>query len=260
MKRVSFFAYGLACYLMFLGVFLYAVPFIGNFLVPKTLDAGGFGWPMWAAVVVNVGLLVAFGVQHSVMARPTFKRWWLRFVPEPIERATYVLATNLCLIAAFILWQPMPALVWDAQGALARGAMWAMFAFGWATVLITTLLINHFDLFGLRQVWLHLLGRPYTRVGFKKPVAYRVVRHPLYVGWIMAFWATPTMTVGHLLFALGLTAYILIAIRFEERNLVEEHGESYAAYRRSTPMLIPGLRPRATRRDVAQPAPEVASS
>lgn len=241
--RALAFAYGLACYAMFLGVFLYAIGWIGNFLTPTRLDGPRTG-PMWLAAAVNLGLLTLFALQHSVMARPTFKRWWTRFVPTPIERSTYVLATNVALLLMFVLWRPMGGVIWDVQHPAARAALFALYGFGWALVLVATFLINHFDLFGLRQVWLYLRGRPYTHLRFATPWPYRVVRHPLYVGWLCVFWFTPTMTLAHLLFAAMTTAYILVAIRLEERNLVEHHGEAYEAYRRRTPMLIPFRRRR----------------
>ncbi len=240
-RRALFLAYGSVGYALFLAVYLYAIGFVTGMFVPRSIDgpvtAGG---P--AALGINLVLLVAFGLQHSIMARPTFKRWWLRIVPEPIERSTYVLMTNVALIALFALWRPMPALVWDVQIPAARAALWVLCAAGWALVVFATFLLNHFDLFGLRQVWLYFRGRPYTRLPFSVPFLYRHARHPLYVGWLTAFWVTPTMTFGHLLFASVLTAYILIAIRFEERNLLEVHGEDYARYRRSVPMLALGRR------------------
>jgi protein-S-isoprenylcysteine O-methyltransferase Ste14 len=241
MRRTAVLLYGSITYAIFLGVFLYTLGFMANLLVPKSIDSGAglLGGPPLA---VNLGVLALFAIQHSVMARPTFKRWWMRFVPESIERSTYVLATNLCLIALFVLWQPMPTVVWQAQSIFAVAALWALFAFGWSLVLVATFLINHFDLFGLRHVWLAWRGRAYSPVGFVQPALYRMVRHPLYVGWMIAFWATPTMTTGHMLFAAVMTAYMLIAIQLEERNLVEAHGEKYAEYRRRTPMLIPGTR------------------
>jgi protein-S-isoprenylcysteine O-methyltransferase Ste14 len=238
LSRWSVFLYGALTYLIFLGVFLYALGFMANLLVPKSIDVGDSPLAL-PAIVINLGLLGLFALQHSVMARPTFKQWWTRYVPQSIERSTYVLASNICLIALFVLWQPMTTMVWDVQNTVGRVALWALFAFGWGLVLVTTFLINHFDLFGLRQVWLRWRGKPYTEVGFVQPAVYRLVRHPLYVGWMIAFWATPTMTVGHLVFAVVTTAYMLVAIRLEERNLIEQHGEKYLRYRRSTPMLIP---------------------
>lgn len=236
--------YGAISYVIFLGVFLYALGFMANLIVPKTIDAppSAFAWPI--ALAINAALLLLFGLQHSVMARPTFKRWWRQFVPDASERSTYVMFSNLALILLLIAWQPMPAIVWDVQQPLGRAILWALFAGGWGLVLVTTFLINHFDLFGLRQVWLAFRGRPYTYLKFVTPGPYKFVRHPLYVGWITAFWAIPTMTAGHLVFALGATAYILVAIVLEERNLIEYHGRDYIEYRARTGRLLPRLRPR----------------
>jgi protein-S-isoprenylcysteine O-methyltransferase Ste14 len=237
MKRSLVFLYGLASYAVFFAVFLYAIGFIGNFGVPKTMDSPrdvGFG----TAFAINLGLLALFAVQHSVMARPAFKRWWTRLVPQAAERSTYVLFSSLALVLLFWFWQPMGGTVWalDAPGVVI--AMYAVYAAGWALLLYSTFLINHFDLFGLRQVWLEVMGRPYTQLKFKTPWLYQQVRHPLYVGWLMIFWATPTMTVAHLVFALMTTAYILVAIQLEERDLIDAHPE-YAEYRRRVPMLLP---------------------
>lgn len=238
LRRTLILAYGVVCYAVFFATFLYAIGFIGNVVVPTTLDAAPSGGP-GAALLVNLGLLGLFAVQHSVMARPAFKRAWTRLVPEPMERSTYVLASSVALIALFAFWQPMGGVVWNVETPAARTALHGIFVLGWLTVLGSTFLINHFDLFGLRQVWLQFRGRPYTHLPFRTPGPYRWVRHPLYVGWLMAFWATPTMTVAHLVFALMTTAYILVAIRFEERDLVDAHGETYARYREEVPMLVP---------------------
>ncbi|MGD8999511.1 MAG: isoprenylcysteine carboxylmethyltransferase family protein [Granulosicoccaceae bacterium] len=242
-KRISYFSYGVIAYGIFFLTFLYAIGFVGNLIVPKTLD-GVATTPLGIALLVNVGLLGLFAVQHSVMARPAFKRWWTRYVPKPLERSTYTLFSSLALIALFIFWQPLGGVVWQVSDPLAQGILYSGFAFGWLLVLVATFLINHFDLFGLRQVWLYLLGREYTPLQFKMPWLYRYVRHPLYVGWFFAFWATPTMTVTHLLFAVATTAYILIAIQLEERDLVAELPE-YKAYRKRVPMLIPRFGKRA---------------
>jgi protein-S-isoprenylcysteine O-methyltransferase Ste14 len=240
LHRSLAFAYGVSCYIVFFVTFLYAAGFIGDFIVPKSIDSPAVV-PLWQALLVNLGLLTVFALQHSVMARPAFKRWWTRYVPQVVERSTYVLFSSLALILLFALWQPMGGTVWHVDNPAGKAALYALFASGWLLVLVTTFLIDHFDLFGLRQVWLHLLGREYTAVKFVTPAPYRVVRHPLYVGWLLAFWATPTMTVAHLVFALVSTAYILIAIRFEERDLIADHPE-YAEYRRQVPMLIPAPR------------------
>ena len=240
-KRIAFFIYGSISYLIFFGTFLYAIGFIGNFGVPRTLD-GAPTKPLLVAFLINTGLLTLFAAQHSVMARKWFKEWWTRIVPTPLERSTYVLFSSLALILLFWLWQPLGGVVWSVEDPLGQIVLRVLFGFGFALVLVSTFLINHFDLFGLRQVWLYLLGRPYTTLHFGTPGPYKLVRHPLYVGWLFAFWSTPTMTVAHLLFSVATTAYILLAIQFEERDLVREHGESYEAYRRSVPMLVPFTR------------------
>jgi protein-S-isoprenylcysteine O-methyltransferase Ste14 len=238
LKRIAFFIYGTLSYLIFLGTFLYAIGFIGNFGVPTTLDGVPSG-PLGIALAIDVGLLGLFAVQHSVMARKWFKDWWTRIVPKPVERSTYVLFSSLALILLFWQWRPLGGVVWSIEDPSAQFILRGLFAFGWGLVLVSTFLINHFDLFGLRQVWLYLLNRPYAPLRFGTPGPYRLVRHPLYVGWLFAFWSTPTMTLAHLLFSVATTAYILIAIQLEERDLVREHGDSYEAYRRSVPMLIP---------------------
>jgi methanethiol S-methyltransferase len=239
-KRILFFAYGSLSYLIFLGTFLYAVCFIGNFGVPRTLDGVASG-PLGVSFAIDAGLLALFAVQHSVMARKWFKDWWTRIVPKPIERSTYVLFSSLALILLFAQWRPLGGVIWSVDDATGRLVLRGLFAFGWGLVLVSTFMINHFDLFGLRQVWLYLLGKPDQGVRFATPWPYRQVRHPLYVGWLFAFWMTPVMTLAHLLFSVATTAYILLAIQFEERDLVREHGETYEAYRRSVPMLVPFL-------------------
>ena len=237
-KRIGFFIYGVICYAIFFATFLYAIGFIGGFGVPTTLD-GPRRIPIGQAILINAGLLGLFAVQHSVMARRWFKVRWTRIVPQVVERSTYVLLSSLALILVFWKWQPMGGVVWSVEDPVGRIVLRSLFAFGFGLVLVATFLINHFDLFGLRQVWLQLLGKPYTRLRFGTPVLYRYVRHPLYVGWFFAFWMTPTMTYAHLLFAVATTAYILIAIQFEERDLIHEHGQSYEQYRREVPMLVP---------------------
>jgi protein-S-isoprenylcysteine O-methyltransferase Ste14 len=232
------FAYGVMSYLIFLGTFLYAIGFVGDFLVPKSLDSAP-EMPFGRALLINIALLYLFALQHSVMARPAFKRWWTKFVPQPVERSTYVLFSSLALLLLFWQWQPMGGTVWHVENSPGRLLLYSLSAFGWLLVLVSTFLINHFDLFGLRQVFLYLLGREYTSLKFAMPGPYKLVRHPLYAGWFLAFWATPTMTVAHLVFALLTAAYILIAIYFEERDLLTAHGESYAEYRRQVPMLVP---------------------
>jgi protein-S-isoprenylcysteine O-methyltransferase Ste14 len=239
MGRIVAFVYGVVSYAIFFATFLYAIGFVGN-LVPQGMDAPPVS-PLGTSLLINLGLLGLFAVQHSVMARPAFKRVWTRIVPQPVERSTYVLASSLALILLFWQWRPLGGVVWSIENPVGRAVMHAGFAFGWGLVLVATFLINHFDLFGLRQVWLHLRGRAYTMLPFKTPGPYRLVRHPLYVGWFFAFWSTPTMTATHLLFAVMTTAYILIAIQLEERDLVNALPE-YAAYRDRVPMLIPGTR------------------
>lgn len=234
------FVYGLLSYGVFFAVFLYSVGFIGGFFTPTMLD-GIPKRPVLEALAVDLGLLGVFAVQHSVMARPAFKRWWTRFVPEAIERSTYVLLSSLALVALFWFWEPIGGVVWSAPDGFARNLVIGVYLFGWALLLYSTFLIDHFDLFGLRQVWNRLKGNSYEAPKFYTPSLYRIVRHPLYVGWLTIFWAAPTMTMAHLVFALATTAYILIAIQLEERDLVDAFGERYVSYRRSTPMLIPRL-------------------
>ena len=237
-KRGLFFIYGVVCYLTFFGTFLYAIGFIGGFAVPTTLDGPATEpWPR--ALAINAGLLALFAVQHSVMARKWFKDAWTRVVPAAAERSTYVLFSSLALILLFWQWRPMGGEVWSVDSAPAALALRVLFAFGWGLVLVSTFLIDHFDLFGLRQVWLHLVGKPYTPLRFATPGPYRLVRHPLYVGWFFAFWMTPTMTVAHLVFAIATAAYILVAIQLEERDLLRMHPGDYAEYRRRVPMLLP---------------------
>lgn len=242
MSRSAIFVYGLVCYLLFLGVFVYAIGFIGGFVTPTALD----GTPTRAfaeGLAIDLALLAAFAVQHSVMARPGFKRQWTRIVPAAAERSTYVLASSLLLAALFIYWEPIGGVVWSVPEGLARNAVTGLYAFGWMLLLYTTFLIDHFDLFGLAQVWRHLEGTDYRPPQFHTPSLYRLIRHPLYVGWLIIFWAAPTMTIAHLVFAIMTTVYILIAIRFEEHDLVDTFGADYVAYRQSTPMLVPRLWP-----------------
>ncbi len=241
LKRLSFFVYGVFSYLIFLATFLYAIAFVGGFLVPRRLD-GPQDTSLAAALAIDAALLTIFAVQHSVMARRWFKEWWTQIVPSTIERSTYVLFASLALLLLFWQWRPLGGVIWSIEQPAARAVLWTLFAAGWGTVLVVTFLINHFDLFGLRQVWLPLVGRPYTPITFRTPLPYRFVRHPLYFGFLLAFWMTPTMTLAHLVFAVATTAYIVLAIQFEEHDLVHEHGASYEAYRRSVPMLLPGRR------------------
>ena len=241
MKRVLIFVYGAVSYAVFLAAFLYAIGFIGNFAVPKSMDSPAAD-PWQTALWIDLGLLTLFALQHSVMARPAFKRILTKVVPAAAERSTYVMASSLALLFLFWQWRPLGGTVWEVQNEVAKMLFHGAYAFGWGLVLTATCVINHFDLFGLRQVWRHLREKPQDRPMFATPFLYRVVRHPLYVGWIFAFWSTPVMTLTHLLFALMTTGYILVAIQFEERDLRAEHPE-YAEYRKQVPMLIPG-RPR----------------
>jgi methanethiol S-methyltransferase len=235
--RIAAFLYGAVCYLAFLASFLYAVGFLGNFGVPKSIDSGP-QLPFIQALAINLALLGVFALQHSIMARQWFKKAWTRIVPTAVERSTYVLFSSVAMFLLFWKWQPLGGVIWSVESAGGRLALYILFAAGWLLVLAATFFINHFDLFGLRQVWLYLLGRPYTSLKFSTPGLYRYVRHPLYVGWLLTFWAAPVMTAAHLVFALATTAYILIAIQFEERDLVRSHRE-YAEYRRRVPMLLP---------------------
>lgn len=237
MSRLLVFVYGVVAYGAFFATYLYAIGFVGNVVVPKALDSEPTA-PWTTALAINLGLLSLFAIQHSVMARPWFKRGLLRLIPQAAERPTYVLASSLALILLFWQWSPLGGVIWDIQNPTWRAVTLAVFASGWLLVLITTFLINHFDLFGLRQVWLHLRGWEYTSLHFVTPGPYRLVRHPLYLGWLLAFWAAPTMTVTHLLFAAVTTAYILVAIQLEERDLIDAHPE-YAEYRRRVPMILP---------------------
>lgn len=240
MKRIAAFTYGVICYAIFFGTFLYAIGFVGDLFVPKSIDSAPEG-PLGQALLIDALLLGLFAVQHSVMARPAFKRWWTRFVPKPVERSTYVLFSSLALIALFAWWQPIGGVIWHVQDQVGQAVLYGLCTLGWGLVLVATFLINHFDLFGLRQVWLYLRGKEYRALTFVTPGPYRHVRHPIYVGFIIAFWATPTMTAAHLFFALLTTAYILIGIRLEERDLVTYHGARYSEYSKQVPMLVPRL-------------------
>lgn len=251
MKRYLVVGYGAAAYLLFLGAFLYLVAFLGNFWVPRTVDHG-LSSPIGEAVVVNLVLLGLFGVQHSVMARPGFKAWWTRLVPATIERSTYVVLSSAVLVLLYWQWRTMPAVIWEVTAPAGRLVLWTLFWLGWVIALAATFMVSHFDLFGLRQVYLAWRGKPYSHIGFHARMLYRMVRHPLMLGFVIAFWAAPTMTAGHLLFSIAMTGYILLAVHLEEHDLVQALGDQYRDYRHRVPMLVAlGHRPR---RHPTQPA------
>ena len=238
MARMIALIYGIAAYLLFLVVFLYAIGFVGNWLVPKSIDTGPEG-DLVMSLLINAALLGVFAVQHSVMARPGFKRWWTQMVPAPVERSTYVLLSSLALALLFWQWRPLQTVIWEVGNAPGAIALWGVFALGWLIVLTSTFLINHFDLFGLRQVYLNLRNEKYSYLSFKTVGLYKLVRHPIMLGFVIAFWATPRMTLGHLVFAIATTIYILIALQLEERDLVTYHGDAYDQYKKQVPMLLP---------------------
>lgn len=238
MARLFVLLYGVVSYFIFFITFLYAVGFVGNLVVPKSIDSGAtasFG----ASLIINIILLSIFAIQHSVMARPAFKEWWTQIIPPVIERSTYVLLSSLALILLYWLWQPMNGVIWEVTNPLGRTILWALFLVGWLIVLMSTFLINHFDLFGLRQVYIYMRGEEYTHIDFRMPLLYKIVRHPIMLGFVIAFWATPYMSVSHLLFAVMTTVYILIAVQFEEHDLVKHYGDEYQQYRQSVSMIIP---------------------
>ncbi|MBX3180674.1 MAG: isoprenylcysteine carboxylmethyltransferase family protein [Candidatus Hydrogenedentes bacterium] len=239
MKKTIFMAYGVVAYLAFFATILYMIGFVGGFGVPKDINDGAAA-PLGTAIAINLALVLAFAVQHTIMARPAFKRWWTRhYMPKPVERSTFVLVASAILALTFWQWRPIHGEVWRVDAAIGQGALYVLFALGWGLVFYSSFLINHFDLFGLRQVFLYFRKRPYTHIPVKVVSLYKLVRNPLMLGFLIAMWATPTMTAGHLLFAVAMTVYILIGIQFEERTLSKELGDEYRAYRARTPMLLP---------------------
>ncbi|MHC4610422.1 MAG: methanethiol S-methyltransferase [Planctomycetota bacterium] len=238
MRKIAYLVYGSICYLLFLGAFLYAIGFVGNIAVPKSIDTGTEG-SYGQAILVNVLLLGLFAVQHTIMARPGFKKWWTRFIPQPLERSTFVLFTVAVLTTIFWQWRPLTSVVWQVDQAAATWLLRGLSIAGFGLVLYATVLIDHFDLFGLRQVVLYRRGQEYTHPPFAMPTLYKLIRHPLYLGFIIGFWSTPVMTHGHLLFSIVTTAYMLFGIQLEERDLLQILGEDYRLYRERTPMILP---------------------
>lgn len=239
MGRALAFIYGAISYVIFFVTFLYAIGFVGNLVVPKSIDTGPSAATFTRGLIANLILMTIFALQHSVMARPQFKKIWTKFVPKPVERSTFVLFSSLALILLFWQWRAMPDVIWNVENPIGRDALWILFFIGWGTVLLGTFLINHFDLFGLRQVYLYQRGERYSELGFRTPFLYQFVRHPIMLGFIIAFWATPRMSVGHLLFAAVTTVYMLVAIQLEERDMVVFHGQTYEDYRRRVSMIVP---------------------
>lgn len=241
MRRLIVLTYGTTAYVFFFMTFLYAIGFVTGIVVPKTIDTGSTA-TLTRAVIVDLLLMTLFAVQHSVMARKQFKEWWTRYVPKEVERSTYVLLSSLALALLFWQWRPVPMHVWNVTDPMLSGALTGLSLSGWLLVLLSTFLINHFELFGLQQVFRHFRAKAMPKPSFRTPLFYRVVRHPLYLGFIIAFWATPAMSVGHLLFAAVTTTYILLAIQLEEHDLRQLFGEEYRRYAARVPMLLPRLR------------------
>ena len=246
MSRALSMVFAVVCYAIFFATFLYLIGFVGNFsMIPRTVDAPASTMAVGMAAIIDVALVALFGLQHSIMARQGFKRAWTKIVPKQVERSVFVLFASVALLIMFRLWQPIDGTVWSVQNSMAANALWLVFWLGWGMVLISTFLINHFELFGLHQVWAYAQGRDCPAPSFRTPLFYRWVRHPLYVGFFLAFWAIPTMTYGHLLLAAGMSVFMLIAIQYEERDLVSFHGRDYEEYRVRVGMLIPRFRSRA---------------
>ena len=238
MKKTLSLLYGVISYLAFFGTILYAIGFVGNIGVPKTID-GKPETSFLNAIAVDASLLLLFALQHSIMARPAFKRWWTRFVPEHLERSTFVLLASLCLMLLMWQWQPIGGIVWSTDNEVIKDILLVTYLLGWAIVFLSTFLINHFDLFGLRQVWLYFNNKPYSQLPFRLPLLYKMVRHPLYMGFLVAFWSTPVMTLTHVIFAILTTGYIFTAIQLEEKDLLTSFGEKYHNYKKWVPMIIP---------------------
>lgn len=254
MNRILGFIYGVVVYLFFFVTFLYAIGFVAGVGVPKTIDNGPTT-PVVMAVVINLVLMSIFAIQHSVMARPQFKRLWTKIIPTPIERSTYVLLATLALALLMWQWRPIPHVVWQVHDPRLATALVVLEAIGWGIVLLSTFLINHFELFGLHQVANNLVGKEMPPVRFRTPLFYNFVRHPIYLGFIIAFWATPTMTAGHLLFAAVTTAYIFVGIAFEEHDLIAVFGDQYREYRRRVSMIVPLPRKSPQNESRIRPAP-----
>lgn len=250
MQRLFIFAYGILAYLLFFVTFNYAMFFVEDMLVPKTINSGDAGSP-FLAVIINVPLMALFAIQHLIMARPWFKKWFTQFIPAAIERSTFVIAASACLILIMGLWQPIPGVLWEVENPVARAAMYAISFGGFGIVLFSSFLIDHFDLFGLRQVTCAALDKPYMPKPFMERSFYKWVRHPLMVGFLIGFWVAPTMTYGHMLFACVITSYVLLGVLVEERDLIRQHGEDYLDYARRTPRYIPRFSKRNT--DLSEP-------
>jgi len=242
MGRVISFVYGVLAHLSFLLILVYLIGFLANVGVPKSIDSGP-ATPFGQALAINIALLTLFAIPHSVMARPGFKQWWTTIIPTHLERSTYVLISNVFVVLLLWQWRPMTEVIWNVEHPVGTVVLWGLFGLGWFVLVFASFMINHFDLFGTRQVYLHLRGEDYTLPTFKATGFYRYIRHPLMLGWLLGFWSTPQMTVGHLVFAVGTTVYILVAIQIEERDLVKFHGEAYEQYRRQVSMLLPFKKP-----------------